>query len=138
LYPPQSAWNGPSSAIGVTLGRRATSEDRRRLVPEGRNGHDHIRPSGVTRDDNAGDLREMAITQLRKKRDLQAHLLAFVLVNLLLNGIWLITNPGGFYWPMFPLLGWGIGVAFHAWDVYVPEKPPEDRIRREMERLSHR
>jgi hypothetical protein len=95
-------------------------------------------PSGVTRDDNAGDLREMAITQLRKKRDLQAHLLAFVLVNLLLNGIWLITNPGGFYWPMFPLLGWGIGVAFHAWDVYAPEKPPEDRIRREMERLSHR
>jgi pyruvate/2-oxoacid:ferredoxin oxidoreductase alpha subunit len=48
------------------------------------------------------------------------------------------TNPGGFYWPMFPLLGWGIGVAFHAWDVYAPEKPPEDRIRREMERLSHR
>ena len=95
-------------------------------------------PSGVTPDDNAADLRETAIAQLRKKRDLQAHLLAYVLVNLLLNGIWLITNPGGFYWPMFPLLGWGIGVAFHVWDVYAPETPPEDRVRREMERLSHR
>ena len=39
-----------------------------------------------------------------------------------------------FFWPIFPLLGWGIGVAFNAWDVY---RPPisEDRIRREMDRL---
>jgi hypothetical protein len=81
--------------------------------------------------------RELAIKQLRKKRDLQAHLLAYVLVNLLLNAIWLLTSPGGFYWPMIPLLGWGIGVAFHVWDVYVPETPPEDRIQREMNLIGH-
>ena len=81
------------------------------------------------------DLREEAVTRLRKKRDLQAHLLAFVLVNLFLNGIWLLTTPGGFYWPMFPLLGWGIGLAFHVWDVYVGSIPSEEAIRAEMDKL---
>jgi hypothetical protein len=75
--------------------------------------------------------------QLRKKRGLQAHLLAYVTVNLLINVIWLLTTPGGFYWPMFPLLGWGIGLAFNVWDVYAPT-PTETQIQREMTRLSKR
>lgn len=40
------------------------------------------------------EVRQAAITRLRKKRGLQAHLVAYVMVNLLLNGIWLITMPG--------------------------------------------
>lgn len=95
-------------------------------------------PTGVTPEDDSAELRQLAIQQLRKKRDLQAHLIAYVLVNLFLNGIWLLTSPGGFYWPMFPLLGWGIGLVFHIWDVYAPATPPEDRIRREMQRLDRR
>ncbi|MEV4642925.1 2TM domain-containing protein [Actinoplanes sp. NPDC049548] len=93
-------------------------------------------PAGVTPEDDTAELRRLALARLRKKRDLQAHLLAYVLVNLFLNGIWLFTTPGGFYWPMFPLLGWGIGLAFHVWDVYAPENPPEDAVQREMHRLS--
>jgi 2TM domain-containing protein len=94
-------------------------------------------PIGVTPEDDASDLRELAIGRLRKKRDLQAHTIAFVLVNAFLNGIWLLTTgPDGFYWPMIPLLGWGIGLAFHVWDVYAPETPSESAIRREMGRLS--
>ena len=90
---------------------------------------------GITELDDAAELRRVAVTRLRKKRDLQAHLLAYILVNLLINGIWMVTGAG-FYWPMFPLLGWGIGIAFHVWDVYAPETPSEDRIRREMQRLT--
>ena len=50
-----------------------------------------------------------------------------------LVGIWAVTGAA-FFWPIFPLLGWGIGGAFNAWDFY---RPPisEDRIRREMDRL---
>ena len=69
------------------------------------------------------ELREAAVQRLRKKRDLQAHVLAYVMVNLLLNGIWFITTPGGFYWPIIPLLGWGIGMVFNVWDVYDPDRP---------------
>jgi hypothetical protein len=83
------------------------------------------------------DLRRLAIDQLRKKRGLQAHLIAYVTVNLLLNGIWFFTNPNGFYWPIIPMLGWGIGVAFNIWDVYSPELPTEEHIQREMKRLQH-
>jgi hypothetical protein len=34
------------------------------------------------------------------------------------------------------MFGWGIGLVFNAWDVYAPA-PSEDRIRREMNRMSH-
>jgi hypothetical protein len=82
-------------------------------------------------------LRELAITQLRKKRGLQAHVLAYVMVNLFLNAIWLVTMPGGFYWPVIPMIGWGIGLAFNIWDVY-SRPPTEERIEREMQRLVRR
>jgi hypothetical protein len=81
------------------------------------------------------DLRRRAIDRLRKKRGLSAHLLAYITVNLLLAGIWLATTPDGFYWPVIPLLGWGIGVAFNIWDVYSP-LPDEKRIEREMRRMT--
>jgi len=81
------------------------------------------------------DLRALAIEQLRKKRGLQAHLIAYVTVNLLFVGIWYITGRH-FFWPIFPLLGWGIGVVFNIWDVYMPERVTEERIQREIQRLS--
>ncbi|GIF45331.1 2TM domain-containing protein [Actinoplanes xinjiangensis] len=82
-----------------------------------------------------GDLRQTAVERLRKRRELQTHLLAFTLVNLFLITIWFLTTPGGFFWPMFPLFGWGIGIAFHAWDVLIGAEPSEGAIRAEMDRL---
>ena len=79
-------------------------------------------------------LREAALTRLRKKTDFHAHILAYVMVNTFLVGIWAVTGHG-FFWPIFPILGWGIGVAFNAWDVYRRQDYSEDQIRREMDRL---
>jgi hypothetical protein len=84
------------------------------------------------------DLRRLAIRQLHKKRGLQAHVLAYVVVNLFLNAVWFTGGLGSFYWPLIPLFGWGIGLAFHIWDVYSPAQPTEERIEREMRRLAHR
>lgn len=81
------------------------------------------------------ELRQLAIQRLRKKRDLQGHVIAYLSVNLFLTGIWLVTSPDGFFWPIFPILGWGIGLAFHVWDVYSPESLTEERIQREIERM---
>ncbi|MEU4689934.1 2TM domain-containing protein [Actinoplanes sp. NPDC023714] len=83
-------------------------------------------------------LREVAVTRLRKRRELGAHVLAYVLSNAFLIVIWWLTTPDGFFWPMFPLFGWGIGVIFHAWDVLVGSEPSEEAIRAEMDRLAHR
>lgn len=76
------------------------------------------------------DLRAKAVERLNKKRDFWAHLLSYVLVNAAVVVIWTLTGSG-FFWPAFPLLGWGIGLAFHAWDVWQPPIS-EERIDREL------
>lgn len=78
--------------------------------------------------------RDRAIARLRKKSEFRAHLLAYVLINAFLVTIWALTGAG-FIWPVFPMLGWGIGLAFHARDVYWGEEFSEERIRREMQRM---
>ena len=42
--------------------------------------------SELTEPAGAGDLRAEAVARLRKRRDFGAHVLAYVLVNLFLNG----------------------------------------------------
>ena len=81
------------------------------------------------------ELRDRALTRLKKRRDFYAHVMVYLLVNAFLVIIWWMTSPGGFFWPVFPIVGWGIGVAGNAWDVYARKPFSEDEIRREQERL---
>ncbi len=80
------------------------------------------------------ELRKQAITQLKKKRDFSTHVFIYIAVNAMLIVIWAVTGAGVF-WPIFPIVGWGIGVAANAWDVYRRKPITEDEIRRETERL---
>lgn len=82
----------------------------------------------------ARELREQAVSRIESKRDFRAHASIYVAVNVVLVVVWASTGSG-LFWPIFPLLGWGIGVAVHAWDVYGRKPISEDRIRREAERL---
>jgi class 3 adenylate cyclase len=41
------------------------------------------------------------------------HATIYVVVNVMLIGIWAATG-GGYFWPIWPLLGWGIGLGCHA------------------------
>jgi hypothetical protein len=82
-------------------------------------------------------LRERATRNLKKRRDFHAHLLVYVLVNAFLVVIWAVTTPGGFFWPIFPLVGWGIGVVMNAWDVYRPAEFDEEQIQAEIDRLQN-
>jgi 2TM domain len=79
-------------------------------------------------------IRDRALERIEKKQEFHAHLLAYVLVNAMLVGIWAVTGAG-FFWPVFPLLGWGIGIGFQAWDTYRPGEPSEQQIQREIEHL---
>jgi uncharacterized membrane protein len=78
--------------------------------------------------------REQAITRLKQKSEFLTHLFVYLVVNAFIVVIWLATGAG-FFWPIFPMLGWGIGLVFHAWDVYWRTPISEEQIRREMERL---
>ena len=81
-------------------------------------------------------LRDRAVRRLKKRRDFFAHLLVYVLVNTFLVAIWAVTS-GGFFWPMFPIVGWGIGVVMNAWDVWRGDAFSEDEIAREIQRMTN-
>lgn len=56
--------------------------------------------------------------QLRAARlSVRIHLCAYLAGVLLMLGIWLavgLAGGGWYFWPVWPILGWGIGVASHA------------------------
>jgi hypothetical protein len=79
-------------------------------------------------------LREQAISQLKKKRDFKTHLLMYVLINAMLVVIWAISDSD-FFWPIFVIGGWGIGLVANAWEVWGRKPITEDEIRRETDRM---
>jgi hypothetical protein len=87
-----------------------------------------------TADEHA--LHDEAVRHLKKRRDFYTHLVVYFLVNGFLVVIWAFTTMPGFFWPVFPIFGWGIGVVMNAWDVFGRSEIREEDIRREMERLS--
>jgi eukaryotic-like serine/threonine-protein kinase len=46
-------------------------------------------------------------------RSFKTHLTLYVLVNVFLIGIW-AASGGGYFWPIWSMLGWGIGLAVHG------------------------
>ena len=77
-------------------------------------------------------LRERATVRVKQRSELRAHVLAWATVNIMLTTIWAVTGAG-FFWPAFPIVGWGIAVAFHALAFF--GEPSETSIQREMEHL---
>ena len=65
-------------------------------------------------------LREIFIGE--RRHEIVPHAIAFVLIQALLLGINLMTTPQ-VPWFFFPLIGWGIGFAIHAW-LTVPTRGP--------------
>ncbi|WP_437930538.1 2TM domain-containing protein [Sorangium sp. So ce291] len=67
----------------------------------------------------------------RRRKGFRSHLFSFVLVNAFLFAINALTpGPWWFFWP---LLGWGLGLAFHARAALSSDVSPR-QIRREAER----
>lgn len=56
--------------------------------------------------------------QIRAARlGVRIHLIAYLAGTLLMLGIWLavgLAGGGWYFWPVWPIMGWGIGVASHA------------------------
>ncbi|MFW9262536.1 hypothetical protein A4S05_30905 [Nostoc sp. KVJ20] len=52
-----------------------------------------------------------------RRRAFWTHLVSFLAVNLFLILLNLITSPG-YFWAIFPALGWGLGLFFHWWSVF--------------------
>ena len=62
---------------------------------------------------NEEDLRALAARRVTAKKEFFTHLAAYVIVNAGLILIYAMTTWGGYPWFIWPLFGWGIGLAFH-------------------------
>jgi 2TM domain len=80
------------------------------------------------------DPRAQAMARLQARRRFQRHALIYVVVIGLFVVIWAVTNFGGYFWPIWPALVWGIALAIHAWTVYGQRPITDADIDRELGR----
>lgn len=83
--------------------------------------------------------RERALERLKAKREFMTHLTIYWLVMTFLVVIWLVTMGWGeYFWPIWPMLGWGLGVAIHGASLHLDREPSEEEIAAEVARLQQR
>jgi uncharacterized membrane protein YecN with MAPEG domain len=80
--------------------------------------------------------REQARKQLQNRRDFASHVVAYIVINAFLVGIWALTGAG-YFWPAWVLGAWGAGLVLHAWDAFVRRPITEADIDAEIERYHH-
>lgn len=57
----------------------------------------------------------------------------YLIVNTMLVGIWYFSSGSRtFFWPMFPLIFWGIGLAFNYYQAYWDNG---DSVQKEYDKL---
>jgi hypothetical protein len=69
---------------------------------------------------------ELQAFEAQRRQGFRSHLAIYALVNGFLFLLNLVTSPGQF-WFIFPLLGWGLGLAIHAWAVQQKEGDSYER-----------
>jgi hypothetical protein len=75
--------------------------------------------------------RQAAIGRLQNKRAFGQDVVAYVVVNAALVLIWAISGRG-YFWPIWIMGFWGIGIVMHAWTVFGQKPITEDDVQREM------
>ena len=80
------------------------------------------------------DRRELAYKRVKEKRDFRSHLAVYVIVNAMLVVIWALSGAG-YFWPVWPMAGWGVGLVLHAWSAFLEKPISEDEVQRELQRL---
>jgi len=98
----------------------------------------HYRPAPEGKDP---ELWEIA----QRRASFKSHAISYVIVNAFLWALWYFSairhdvemdhyNWSHFPWPVWPTLGWGIGLAFHFAGAYI--FPRANSVEREYEKLS--
>ncbi len=76
--------------------------------------------------------RQAAIERVKAKRGFKTHLVVYLVVNAALVGIW-AASGAAYFWPIWSIGFWGMGVIFNWWGAYHEGRPiTEDDIQREM------
>lgn len=84
-----------------------------------------------TLQDRNQDLWKVAKKRVAFKR----HLGTYIIINTMFWLLWLFTDSHNhFPWPVWPMIGWGIGLAFNYMDAYVMKS--DSAIQKEYDKLN--
>ncbi|MFB9731114.1 2TM domain-containing protein [Ornithinimicrobium kibberense] len=100
---------------------------------------DPARPGAPSPVDPADDprLRAQAKRQLEARAGFRQHLTVYLAVMGLLTAIWLVSG-GGYFWPVWPAMGWGLAVVLHLASLRWDGEPSETQIAEQARRLAAR
>lgn len=76
---------------------------------------------------------EAARKRVERKRKLRADVVAYIVINLGLIGIWALAGFG-YFWPGWVLAGWGVALALDAWNALYQRPITNEDVEREMHR----
>lgn len=76
---------------------------------------------------------EAARKRVERKRKLRADVVAYIVINLGLIGIWALAGFG-YFWPGWVLAGWGVALALDAWNALYQRPITNEDVEREMRR----
>lgn len=82
-------------------------------------------------------VRAAALKRLKKKRDFRGTLTGWVGTSALTTVIWAATGAHSYFWPIWPIIGIGVGVVAQAASIWGPGQTDisEDDVEAEMRRL---
>jgi len=76
----------------------------------------------------------------QKRAGFKNHLVTYIIVNAFFWALWYFTGQrwytGSIPWPIWPMLGWGIGLAFNFVDAYV--FPKANSVETEYQKLKNK
>ena len=70
-------------------------------------------------------------TQLQRWRDFTSHLIAYLVINAAFVVIW-AAGGRGFFWPVFPLVGWAVGLSFQHFNVVLRGQITDADVRKKL------
>ena len=77
------------------------------------------------------DERAAARKRLERKNKFRGDVVAYIVINRFLVGVWALTGRGDF-WPAWVMAGWGVLLALDAWNAYFRRPISEADVDREM------
>ncbi|MBS3028737.1 MAG: 2TM domain-containing protein [Dolichospermum sp. DET50] len=67
---------------------------------------------------NNVEVKKEQMSNSQQQKGFKSHLFAFIAINGFLVLLNLVVSPG-YFWAIFPMLGWGLGLLLHGIKVYI-------------------
>lgn len=97
-------------------------------------------PNGYSLSMADEEIRKAARKSLKAKAEFKNFVAVAIIVSLIVTGVWYLTTGGtGYFWPVWPMLGLAIALAFTWLNAYGPtSRITESAIDAEVARLQRK